>query len=239
MKELFVAAVFTAGISRAGSMARVAAVLCMFIVCVAPLSFAAAGGSVDMGMIQKAAAQGIASAQYVLGASYLTGTNGVAKDERKAAEWFQKSAAQGDADAQLAIGILYADGRGVPRDLRKAIEWLQKSAAQGNADAQHQLGVYYFKGWGVTQDAKKAEEWLQKAANQGHKKAKGDLAEVQGQQRIWMMQEAMGRKAFGDMALLQKTPKGQLAKSECDRLYKAQGYNYVSDCYADAVRKLK
>ena len=50
--------------------------------------------------VRKAAEQGNAAAQNNLGALYHSG-QGVAKDEKAAAEWFQKAADQGLAGAQV------------------------------------------------------------------------------------------------------------------------------------------
>ena len=49
--------------------------------------------------LEKAAAQGHASAQYNLGLMHSNGW-GVLKDDTKAVEWYRKAAAQGDLDVQ-------------------------------------------------------------------------------------------------------------------------------------------
>ena len=64
---------------------------------------------------------------------------GVARDDRKAVEWFRKAANQGHAFAQNNLGWMYKEGRGVARDDRKAVEWYRKSANQGHAYGQTTL----------------------------------------------------------------------------------------------------
>lgn len=85
--------------------------------------------------LSKAATDGNAQAQDLLGKCYLTGT-GVTKDNTKAFTWFKKSAEQGFADAQLNVASCYYNGMGVARDIESATRWYEKAAAQGNATAQ-------------------------------------------------------------------------------------------------------
>ena len=57
----------------------------------------------------KAAEQGYADAQNVVGMYYLVGTS-VDKDYQKAREWLQKAAAQGHKDAQKNLAELNSSG---------------------------------------------------------------------------------------------------------------------------------
>ena len=59
----------------------------------------------------KAAAQGDANAEGMLGGMYLNG-HGVPQDEVQAAAWLRKAAAQGLALAQIALGEMYVKGQG-------------------------------------------------------------------------------------------------------------------------------
>lgn len=119
---------------------------------------------------QKAAAQGDADAQYMLGLAYATG-EGVPKDAVQAIEWYQKAAAQGNATAQHMLGLVYATGKGVPKDTAKAAHWYTKAAAQGKAPAQYSLGMAYANSEGVTRDLVRAYAWFDLAAAQGNKDA--------------------------------------------------------------------
>lgn len=121
-------------------------------------------------LLEKAAANGYADAQYALGLTYACGY-GVEQDYTKAAEWYQKAADNGNADAQLQLGIMYDYGLGVEQNYAKAVELYSKAAANGKADAQYALAIMYRDGEGVEKDYAKAMEWYQKAADNGNASA--------------------------------------------------------------------
>ena len=83
---------------------------------------------------RKAAEQGHALEQYLLGNMYAFG-NGVPKDEQEAAAWYRKAAEQGDDGAQNSLGKMYDNGRGVPKDAQSAYSWWLLASAQGNQKA--------------------------------------------------------------------------------------------------------
>lgn len=122
----------------------------------------------------RAAEQGSAKAQSMLGNMYAKGS-GVTKDDSEAMRWYRKAAEQGDANSQLIVGLRYAMGIGVSRDDMEALNWYRKSAAQGNAQAQYHLGGMYDSGRGVTKDDAEAARWYRKAAEQGNAKAQASL----------------------------------------------------------------
>jgi len=78
---------------------------------------------------RKAADQGEADAQYLLGATYEKG-RGVAQDFAQAAAWYRKAAGQGDADAQFILGFMYEKGEGVPQDYAQAHMWYNLTASR-------------------------------------------------------------------------------------------------------------
>lgn len=82
---------------------------------------------------EKAAAQGNAWAQVLLGAMYHGGKGGL-KDYQKAREWYEKAADQGNALAQLSVGLMYEDGRGVRQDYATAKEWYGKACDNGDQE---------------------------------------------------------------------------------------------------------
>jgi TPR repeat protein len=86
--------------------------------------------------LEKAAEQGDAKAQSLLGLWYLS-EDGGQKDYVNAAEWFGKAAKQGDAQAQYYMGLLYFNGLGVPKDNTKAAEWSRKAGEQGDEKARN------------------------------------------------------------------------------------------------------
>jgi hypothetical protein len=60
---------------------------------------------------EKAAAQGVAAAQYHLASLYASG-GGVPADDRKAVELFRRAAEQGHRDAMVSLGAFLLQGRG-------------------------------------------------------------------------------------------------------------------------------
>ena len=115
---------------------------------------------------QKAADQGNANAQLILGWLYEDG-KGVRQDYNEAAGWFRKAADQGNANAQSSLGIMYESGKGVRQDYAEASKLYQKAADQGNGKAQILLGIMYESGKGVRQDYAEAKEWFGKACDNG------------------------------------------------------------------------
>ncbi len=112
-----------------------------------------------------------------LGDKYYYGFD-VAKNYKKAAEWYFRSAQQGDALAQCNLAYMYFNGYGVTKDYQKAAELYRKAAEQGNADGQNNLGIMYENGYGVEKDIKKAVEWYSKAVEQGHYGAQQTLKKL-------------------------------------------------------------
>lgn len=113
-------------------------------------------------LLHPAAAQGDATAQYILGNMYRNGW-GVPEGARFASLWYQRSAEQGNVDAQYTLGELYLDGRGVPKDYQKASYWLHRAATEGKSSAptpQYVLGLMYQKGEGVKRDLVTAYMWI-------------------------------------------------------------------------------
>ena len=124
---------------------------------------------------KRAAEEGDAEAQHVLGVMYGNG-EGVSQDYVTARGWLEKSAAQGNAGAQYALGIMHENGHGVTQDYGAARTWYEQSAAQGNPGAQYALGVMYAVGRGVvTQNYSQAREWFEESAERGDSDAQHAL----------------------------------------------------------------
>ncbi|KAF9080641.1 hypothetical protein BGX23_001851, partial [Mortierella sp. AD031] len=68
----------------------------------------------------KAAYQGNANAQHIVGVMYQEAM-GVPRSYSKAMEWYLKAANQGFAAAQHKLGFMYDVGKGVPQDYSKAM----------------------------------------------------------------------------------------------------------------------
>ena len=140
-------------------------------------------------LFEKAAAQGLAKAQYNLGAMYRDELNNFPI----ALSWFKKAAAQGDLDAQNSIGYIYenASGGKPPRLYIFDENGKNIDPELPNIEAQfarfdkmslpledYPRSVYPLSeyGQGVEPDIQKAIEWYQKAASQGHALAQTNLA---------------------------------------------------------------
>ncbi len=121
------------------------------------------------------AKRGSAKEQFLLGYAYLTGLQGVKKNEAEAVVWLQKSAAQGNSDAQYNLGVCYQFHLGVSGDLSVALDFYRKAAEQGHPFAQNSLGTCYLKGIGVKRDDNEAVKWYLKAAHQGEPFAEANL----------------------------------------------------------------
>ena len=98
--------------------------------------------------LEKAAEQGDASVQFLLGVMYVNG-EGVRQDQKAAVKWYRKASEQGNDSAQFNLGNMYAEGRGVRQDDKAAVKWYRKAAWQGLAVAQLNLGLMYADGRGV------------------------------------------------------------------------------------------
>lgn len=118
------------------------------------------------GLLQKAAMNGHAQAQYLLGRMFIAGT-GVRVNLAAAGTWIGKSAQQQYPPAQASLGVMYLLGYGVSKDQGMALQYLTRAAEQGEPTAQCSLGRMYRRGIGVQQDPAKAVQWLRKAADQG------------------------------------------------------------------------
>jgi TPR repeat protein len=80
---------------------------------------------------RKAADQGYAPAQSILGQMYHDG-QGVPQDYAQTAMWLRKAADQGNALAQGFLGAMYGDGWGVPRDYVLAYMWFNSAASRAS-----------------------------------------------------------------------------------------------------------
>ena len=88
-------------------------------------------------MMEERAERGDVRAQKDVAAIYDNGEAGVvAKDSRKAAQWYRRCAEQGNARCQAQLGRMYAEGSGVPQDEEKAFFWIDKAAKGGDSQAR-------------------------------------------------------------------------------------------------------
>lgn len=133
---------------------------------------------------KKAAEQGHAKGQFVIGKAYDKG-----KDYKEAVKWYRKAAEQDFADAQNYLGIKYQRGEGVELSNEEANNWYLRAASLGNKWAQYNLGCNYRDGKGIGQDEEKAIEWFRKSAIQGFRKA--ELALVKITPKLYKLSEVI------------------------------------------------
>jgi len=114
---------------------------------------------------RKAAAQGVASAEFQMGQLYDFGF-GVPQDDRLALDWYRKAAGHGSAAAERSVGDFYSKGRAVTTDPVEAARWYRRAADGDDLRAQYQLGQMYFDGTGLTRDYEAAYMWFTLAAGQ-------------------------------------------------------------------------
>lgn len=113
-------------------------------------------------MIIKSAKGGYAPALFNLGYYHETGTE-LAKNLKKAREYYERAAAAGDKDAELRLIILsISDGAA-----EEAIGKFRARAEAGDLYARYDLAVCYEIGKGVEQDMYKAVELYEQCANAG------------------------------------------------------------------------
>lgn len=86
-------------------------------------------------LLKKAAGQGFAKAEAVLGYLTLEGI-GVDKDEHKAFELFETAASKGIKEAMRSLGFCYMRGQGVAEDKEKAAEWFKRAYEAGCEDCR-------------------------------------------------------------------------------------------------------
>ncbi|MDE0219048.1 MAG: tetratricopeptide repeat protein [Spirochaetaceae bacterium] len=115
-------------------------------------------------MLRRAADQGLAIAQTMVGALYYEGFGTFKQDFAEAARWYQRAAGQGLVVAQLGLAGMYAHGTGVPKDAVKSVLWYRRAAERGEVRAQILIAGYYHKGEGVPKEVVKAYAWLAVAA---------------------------------------------------------------------------
>ena len=122
---------------------------------------------------RKAAAAGLAEAQYLLGMMHYSGRF-TKKDTTEGVSQFTQAADQGHLHSQLELGSHF-DRTG---DLKKAADWLRVTAGRGHANSRFQLGLRYWNGTGRTQDKKAAARWfklVRLAANDGDATSQGNM----------------------------------------------------------------
>ncbi len=196
-----------------------------------------------VGWYRKAADQGDAPAQTMIGKIYLNGY-GVARDYPAAMTWLRKAADLNYADAQIAVGLMFKKGLGVPKNDASAVIWWRKAAEQGNAPIQSTVGMMYMIGSGVPKDPAQAMIWFRKSAEQGYAEAQRSLGRMYrdgssvpkdlAQSEAWYRKAAAqgDADAKAELAELQQK-KGPGQRAKADKIPAALQYKclFISESY--------
>ncbi|MEO8896617.1 MAG: tetratricopeptide repeat protein [Rhizomicrobium sp.] len=127
-----------------------------------------ADAGAGMRWVQTAAAQGDATAQFILGSLY---AKGMASDPARASKWYAAAAAQGNVKAMHNLGLAYLNGDGVEKNTATAIDWFTRAATNGYVDSAMNLAVLYDRGEGVARNPHDALQWYDRAATLGDTEA--------------------------------------------------------------------
>ena len=139
-------------------------------------------------LLSDAAADGIDSAQFMLGCMYRWGY-GVTRNEDIAIRWYKLAAEQGHEKAIACLDAMYFD-----EEAPEAFDWVKKRAQEGDAYSQYRLGKFYMEGTVVEQDYDEAKKWLDKAAQQDNVQAIV-LLEAKSNAKIWKKVETDRKRA--------------------------------------------
>lgn len=108
---------------------------------------------------ERAAATGLADAQYAMAQIYANGVGGKTRDDARARLLLGQAALQNYDTAQLDLGAWLIEGRGGERNLKAGFDWTKRAADAGNVAARNRLGKLYMAGIGVDGDAILAGAW--------------------------------------------------------------------------------
>ncbi len=116
---------------------------------------------------ERAAATGLADAQYAMAQVYANGIAGRKKDDAAARKLLTLAAGQNYDTAQLDLGQWLIDGRGGKRDLKAGFAWTKMAADGGNVAARNRLAKLYMGGIGVEPDIVTGAAWYIVARRDG------------------------------------------------------------------------
>ena len=108
---------------------------------------------------ERAAAAGLADAQYAMAQVFANGAGGKQRDDAEARRWLALAAHQNFDTAQLDLATWLVEGRGGERDYKAGFGWMMRAAEGGNVAAQNRLAKLYMAGIGVDPDPIAAAAW--------------------------------------------------------------------------------
>jgi len=104
---------------------------------------------------------------------------GIARDPKRALQFYEQAGEAGLGNAQLNAAFMHLGEEGLPRDEEVAADWFEKAAHQGSATGQYNLGVMLERGMGRVKDQEQAIAYYGLAAKDGHEMAIKRLAELE------------------------------------------------------------
>ncbi|MDX8531578.1 tetratricopeptide repeat protein [Mesorhizobium sp. VK25A] len=108
---------------------------------------------------ERAAATGLADAQYAMAQLYANGAGGKPHDDAQARMLLAQAARQNYDTAQIDLATWMIEGRGGARDLKSGFAWMKRAAQGGNVAAQNRLAKLYMGGIGTDPDLILAGAW--------------------------------------------------------------------------------
>jgi TPR repeat protein len=109
------------------------------------------------------AEQGNADAMRCMGSYFRDGVHGLAKDSKRAFEWFEKAADFDDPAATTAAAQMLLEGGGIAQDVPAGLVLLGRAIALGSQHAHYLLGRYHqFGSHGLKRDTQAARKWYVK-----------------------------------------------------------------------------
>ena len=108
---------------------------------------------------ERAAATGLADAEYAMAQIYANGAGGKPRDDAKARMLLAQAARQNYDTAQIDLAAWMIEGRGGERDLKSGFGWMKRAAEGGNVAAQNRLAKLYMAGIGTDPDLVLAGAW--------------------------------------------------------------------------------
>lgn len=128
--------------------------------------------NVEKGMrnLERAADQGLATAQATLGMIYFTGI-GVPRDPKEAIAWCSKAARSRVPLGMFYLGMAYSTGDGITKNNDFSNRWIRAAADKGLVMAQLTLGMKLSLGDGIDRNLDHGVQWLRQAANAGSSEA--------------------------------------------------------------------
>jgi TPR repeat protein len=122
---------------------------------------------------------GDAAAQTLIAELYDTG-KGVAKDTKKATEWYEVAAASGNREAQFAYGMRLLSGQHVNQNTDRGIELMKKAADEGHPLAMFNYASYLIDQRPTTYGYRLALPYMEKAAEYRLADAYYSLSQIYG-----------------------------------------------------------